>query len=153
MEFQTIDDIIDFAIKSEIEAAEFYEKAAENETIRGVAKNLLTYAAEERRHEQMLKNLKENRQKIASYQFEKVRDIKRSDFLVDLEFRQGMSYVNVMRVAMKREERAFKLYERLAQATDNPEYAKLFKILSQEEAKHKSYFETLYDEHMATQGD
>lgn len=40
MEFQSIEDIIEFAIQSEIEAAEFYERAAEDETIRGVAKNL-----------------------------------------------------------------------------------------------------------------
>lgn len=153
MEFKSIEDIIEFAITSEIEAAEFYEKAAENETIRGVAKNLQEYAAEERKHEQMLKNLKENKTKIASYQFDKVQDIKRSDYLVELEYRPGMSYVNVMRLAMKREEKAFKLYEKLAQATDNADYAKMFTILAQEEAKHKNYFETLYDDYMATQGD
>lgn len=153
MEFQTIEDIIEFAIASEIEAAEFYEQASENETIRGVAKNLKEYAAEERRHEQMLKNFRDNKTKIAEYQFEKVQDIKRSDYLVELEYRPGMSYVNIMRLAMKREEKAFKLYERLSRATDNPDYAKVFKILAQEEAKHKSYFETLYDDYMAAQGD
>ncbi len=153
MEFQSIEDIIDFAIQSEVEAAEFYEAASENETIRGVAKNLQEYAEEERKHEQMLKNFKGNTEKMAAYKFEKIQDIKRSDYLVDLEYRKGMTYVNVMRVAMKREEKAFKLYEKMAQATDNEEYAKLFKILAQEEAKHKNYFESLYDDYMATQGD
>lgn len=153
MEFQSIEDIIDFAIQSEIEAARFYETAAEQETNRGVEKNLREFSEEERRHEQMLKNFKENKTKLAEYQFEKVQDIKRSDYLVDLEYRPGMSYVNVMRVAMKREEKAFKLYDRLAAATDKEEYAKLFKILAQEEAKHKNFFETAYDDYMASQGD
>ena len=150
MEFQSIQDIIEFAIQSEVEAAVFYESAAENETARGIAKNLMEYAAEERKHEQMLKNFKSNEAKIAEYKFEKVQDIKRSDYLVDMEYRAGMSYVNIMRIAMKREEKAFKLYEKMAQATDNADYAK---ILAQEEAKHKNYFETVYDDYMATQGD
>lgn len=101
----------------------------------------------------MSKNFKENKAKIAEYKFEKVQDIKRSDYLVEMEYRPGMSYVNVMRIAMKREEKAFKLYENLSRATDNAEYAKVFKVLAQEEAKHKNYFETLYDDYMATQGD
>ncbi len=153
MEFQSIEDIVDFAVQSEIEAAEFYENAAENETTRGIAKNLLEYAAEERKHEQMLKNFKNNAEKIAAYKFEKIQDIKRSDYLVDMTYKQGMSYVNIMRIAMKREEKAFKLYGKMAQATDNADYAKLFNILAQEEAKHKNFFETVYDDYMAKQGD
>lgn len=153
MEFATINDIIDFAIKSEIEAAEFYENAAENEGTKGIVNMLKEYAEEERKHERMLKHLKDNKAKIESYTFEKVQDLKRSDYLVDMEYRTGMSYVDIVRVAMKREEKAFKLYTELAQATDNSELKNIFSIMAQEESKHKNYFETMYDDYMAQQGD
>ena len=41
----------------------------------------------------------------------------------------------------------------LQEKTDNPENIKVFQILCQEEAKHKQFFETLYDDYMAEQGD
>jgi rubrerythrin len=37
--------------------------------------------------------------------------------------------------------------------TQDEAYLKLFKILAQEEAKHKRALETLYDDYMADQGD
>ncbi len=153
MEFKTIDDIVVFAIQKEIEAADFYQTAAENEDVKGTAAVLIEYAEEERKHEKMLTNLKNNKSKIAEYKFEKIQDIKRSDYLLDLEFQKGMSYLEIMRLAMKREEKAHNLYEKLAQAAENTEQANIFTILAQEEAKHKNYFETMYDDYMATQGD
>ena len=153
MEFTSTNDIIDFAIKSEIEAAEFYENAAENEGTKGIVNMLKEYAQEERKHERMLKHLKDNQAKIESYLFEKVQNLKRSDYLVDMEYRPGMSYVDIVRVAMKREEKAYKLYTEMAQAAEKPELSNIFSIMAQEEAKHKNYFETMYDDYMAQQGD
>ena len=54
---------------------------------------------------------------------------------------------------MKREEKSLKLYNELAEKTDNEDLIKMFKVLSQEEAKHKLTLETLYDDYMAEQGD
>lgn len=153
MEFTTINDIIDFAIKSEIEAAEFYENAAENEGTKGIVTILKEYAEEERKHERMLKHLKDNKSKIETYPMEKVQDLRRSDYLVDMKYRPGMSYVEIVRVAMKREEKAYKLYAEMAQAAEKPELTNIFSIMAQEEAKHKNYFETMYDDYMALQGD
>ncbi|MBT4288268.1 MAG: ferritin family protein [Deltaproteobacteria bacterium] len=153
MEFTSTNDIIDFAIKSEIEAAEFYENAAENEGTKGIVNMLKEYAQEERKHERMLKHLKDNQAKIESYLFEKVQNLKRSDYLVDMEYRPGMSYVDIVRVAMKREEKAYKLYTEMAQAAEKSEQKNVFSIMAQEEAKHKNYFETMYDDYMAQQGD
>ena len=114
MEFNSIDDIIQYAIDKEIEAANFYEEAAKNIKLEGAQKVLQEYAAEERKHEQTLKDLKANKAKISEYRFEKIQDIKRSDFLVEMEYRPDMDYVDLMRLAMKREEKANKLDNRLA---------------------------------------
>ena len=79
--------------------------------------------------------------------------MKRSDYLVDMEYKKGMHYEDMLRLAMKKEEKALKLYNELAKKTEKEDLITLFKMLSQEEAKHKLTLETLYDDYMSTQGD
>jgi rubrerythrin len=78
--------------------------------------------------------------------------MKRSDYLVEIEYQKGMHYEDMLRLAMKKEEKALKLYNELAKKTKMEDIVTLFKMLSQEEAKHKLALETLYDDFMATQG-
>jgi rubrerythrin len=54
---------------------------------------------------------------------------------------------------MKREEKALQLYNELVVKADDEGTKKIFKMLCQEEAKHKNILETIYDDHMALQGD
>ena len=56
-------------------------------------------------------------------------------------------------LAIKREEKALKLYNDLQDRADTSEGKKVFKILCQEEAKHKLALETMYDDFMAELGD
>ncbi len=153
MEFQSIDDIIQFAIEKEKEAADFYRTAAQKESGWGIKDVLIGFAKEEEKHEKMLKDLKNNKDKITNYVFKRIQDIKRSDYLVDLDYKPGMTYFEFLRLAMKREEKAHLLYDKLAQSSDDSEHADFFNILSREELKHKSALETTYDDHMAAQGD
>ena len=73
--------------------------------------------------------------------------------MVDIEYEKGMHYIDILRLAMKREEKALQLYNFLMSKTDDDDFIKLFKLLAQEEAKHKQTLETLYDDFMAEQGD
>ena len=70
-----------------------------------------------------------------------------------LEYEKGMQYADILRFAMKREEKALKLYNEMQTKTQDKDYIRLFKILAQEEAKHKQFLEVLYDDYMAEQGD
>jgi rubrerythrin len=54
---------------------------------------------------------------------------------------------------MKREEKALRLYNDFLEKADTDESKKLFKVLCQEEAKHKLALETIYDDYMAKMGD
>jgi len=101
----------------------------------------------------MLQDLESNKEKIAEYQFKWIPDMKRSDYMVDITYEKGMHYTEILRLAMKREEKSLQLYNELATKTDKSEFVNLFKILSQEEAKHKNILETIYDDFMAEQGD
>jgi rubrerythrin len=90
---------------------------------------------------------------MEEYGLKWITDIKRSDYVVDLEYQADMGYKEILMLAMKREEKALKLYNEFLDQADTEDSKKLFKILCQEEAKHKLALETLYDDYMAKMGD
>lgn len=155
MPFESLEEIFDFAIKTEQEAVKFYEDAAEEESMSGAKQMLKEMADEERKHERMLKEMKNKGVVggVTNYKFKWIPDIKRSDFMVDVKYEKGMAYNEILLVAMKNEEKALKLYNDLLKQAEGEEAKKLFKIMCQEEAKHKLKFETLYDDYMAKMGD
>jgi rubrerythrin len=153
MSFESFEEIIGFAIEKEKEAAAFYTDAAKQTSFAGVKESLEEMAQEERKHQSMLENMESNKEALEKYKFKWIPDMKRSDYMVDLKYQDGMSYTDILRLAMKREEQALQMYNELQKKTDNPEHIKLLKVLCQEEAKHKLFLETLYDDFMAEQGD
>jgi rubrerythrin len=153
MDFETIEDLINFAIEKEKEAVSFYEDASRQEIYAGAKEAFEEFAREERKHQSMLEGFLKGEFKISDYTFKWIPDMKRSDYLVDIEYQKGMHYEDMLRLAMKKEEKALKLYNELAKKTEREDLITLFKVLSQEEAKHKLALETLYDDYMATQGD
>jgi rubrerythrin len=155
MDFKNLEALIAFAIEKEKEAAEFYEENSEAEMMSGKKQMLKEFAAEERKHQKMLENflatgIAEN---IDGYRFEWITDIKRSDYVEAMEYKPGMAYNELLMLAMKREEAALKLYNELLDRADSDGAKKLFKMLCQEEAKHKLALETMYDDFMAKMGD
>jgi len=153
MSFESIGEIIGYAIEKEKEAAEFYEDCSKQESFSGSKATLLDMAKEERKHQAMLENLGKEHGVPDDYKFKWIPDMKRSDYIVEMKYEPGMHYTDILRLAMKREEKALKLYNELLSKSDNPEHQKVFKVLCQEEAKHKQFLETLYDDYMACQGD
>jgi rubrerythrin len=153
MNFNSIEEIISYAIEKEKEAAEFYEDVSRQEPFSGARETLEGFAKEERKHQTILENFNDNKEKIAKYKYKWIPDMKRSDYMVDIEYEKGMHYIDILRLAMKREEKALQLYNFLMSKTDDDDFIKLFKLLAQEEAKHKQTLETLYDDFMAEQGD
>jgi rubrerythrin len=153
MNFKSLVEILKYAIEKEKEAAEFYLEISRQEPFAGARETFEQFAAEERKHQVLLEKFEENREKIAEYELKWIPDMKRSDYMVDMEYEKGMHYTDILRLAMKREEKALKLYNELQTKTQDEAYLKLFKILAQEEAKHKRVLETMYDDYMAEQGD
>jgi rubrerythrin len=153
MSFESFEEIINFAIDKEKEAVAFYEDAAGQEPYSGARETFQDFAKEERKHQALLEGLLKGETTVADYEFEWIPDIKRSDYMVDLEYEKGMPYTDILRLAMKREEKSLQLYNQLSRKTDKADQIEIFKMLSQEEAKHKLALESLYDDYMATQGD
>jgi rubrerythrin len=153
MYFESIEEILGFAIEKEKEAAAFYDDVAQQEVFSGTKKTFQEFAAEERKHQALLEDFEGNKLKIKTYKLKWVPDMKRSDYMVEMKYEKGMDYADIVRLAMKREEKALALYNELQKQTDEKDYIRLFKILAQEEAKHKQFLETMYDDFMAEQGD
>ena len=153
MGFESFEAIIKYAIEKEKEAAVFYDEASRQETYAGAKERFEDFAKEEQKHRAMLEDFLKGERNVSDYAFEWIPDLKRSDYVVDLKYEKGMPYTDILRLAMKREEKALKLYNDLATKTDIEDLVKVFKMLSQEEAKHKLALETIYDDHMAQLGD
>ncbi len=151
MRFDSFEEIMEYALGKEIEAARFYEELSSLEAFSGAKKTLEEFAREERKHQAMLENF--SRENIEHYKIEKIPDLKRSDYLVDIEYEPGMSYADILRIAMKREEKSLKFYTDFSERASVKEHKKLFQILAQEEAKHKLKLETMLDDYLAEMGD
>jgi rubrerythrin len=151
MQFESFEEIMSYAIDKEKEAAAFYEEASRQEKFSGAKETFQSFAKEERKHQDMLENFSE--ENIEYYKIEKIPDLKRSDYLVDMEYEPGMGYSDILRLAMKREEKAVKFYTDYSEKAGKKEHEKLFQILAQEESKHKLKLETLLDDYLAEMGD
>jgi len=153
MSFESFEEIIQFAIEREKEAVTFYEEASSLEPYAWAKESFKGFADEERKHQALLEGFLKGEKAVSDYKFEWITDIKRSNYMVDMTYEKGMPYTDVLRLAMKREEKALVLYNDLQKKVDNEELVNAFKMLAQEEAKHKLALETLYDDYMAKQGD
>ena len=153
MSFKTFQDIIEYAVEKEKEAVEFYGEFSKKAPSVNERTILEGFAKEEAKHQAMFENFGKDKEKIAGYDFKWIPDIKRSNYIVDIEYKEGMDYLDLLRLAMKREEKALQMYNELLEKTDQEELKNLFKMLCQEEAGHKLKLETIYDDYMAKQGD
>jgi len=155
MNFENLESVIDFAIEKEKEAADFYEEVSLQESFSGAKEMLKEFAAQERKHQSILEDLKAGAvdESVSKYKLKWIPDIKRSDYAVDMEYKKGMGYNDLLMLAMKQEEKALKLYNQMLDQAENEDTKKVFQILCQEEAKHKLSLETMYDDYMAKMGD
>jgi len=153
MSFDTFEEIIRYAMEKEEEAVAFYEEASSLEPYAWAKETFEDFAKEEQKHKTLLEGFLKGEKVVTDYKFEWVTDIKRSDYLVDMTYEKGMSYPDVLRLAMKREEKALAFYNELQKRPGGEELMLVFTMLAQEEAKHKLALEKLYDDFMAEQGD
>jgi len=145
-EFNSINEILDFAIQNEQNAVDFYNELAEIARSEDMKSIFSQFAREEMGHKAKLLKIKE--EGIMTIITEKVLDLKISDFVVRTEAKENMSYEEALVLAMKREKAAFRLYSKLSEKMDNAELRSIFESLALEESRHKLRFEVEYDEYV-----
>ncbi|MEI7490445.1 MAG: ferritin family protein [Bacteroidota bacterium] len=143
-EFKNITEILDFAIGEEQAAVDFYlllsaqSKSSETKTI------FNEFAEEEMRHKANLTKIKEKG--MLRLSDEKVRDLKITEYLIDVKPSPGMTYQDALILAMKKEKAAFRMYTVLAAQAEDPAVKELLQSLALEESRHKLRFEIEYDD-------
>lgn len=142
--FESINEILDFAIQQEQEAVDFYLQLAEQMKNPLMKETFQEFAQEEVSHKAKLQKIKEE----GNFELpaENVLDMKISDYVVNANPSPNMEYRDALVLAMKKEKAAFKLYTSLAQRAPSEAIKNLFLGLAQEESKHKLRFELEYDE-------
>lgn len=146
--FESINDVIEFAISQEQIAVDFYLNLASGRSQTAMKTIFEEFAAEEMNHKKKLQKVLE--EGLTSFSTEKVNSLNISDYIAfpEINSPNDLDYETTLRIAMNREKAAFKLYLRLSEIADGPEYRDLFLFLAQEESKHKLRFEIEYDEYV-----
>ena len=144
MGFANIDEILDYAISKEEEAAALYTDLAELADRPGMREAFLEFANEEDGHKRHLESIRAG--DLPALTIQQVQNLGIAGHLVQREPSAAMTYAEGLMIAIKAEQAAQELYMGLAEATDDPNLAAVFSALAGEEAKHKLRFELEYDE-------
>ncbi|HDS02019.1 MAG TPA: rubrerythrin [candidate division Zixibacteria bacterium] len=149
MNFNSVDEILDFAIGEEEKAADFYTELAGKVSKPNIKEMFEQFAREEKGHKAKLLAAKQG--KMLQKSEKKILDLKIGDHLESVELTPNIDFQDALILAMKAEKNAFKLYNSLAEQADDPAIRDMLLALAQEEAKHKLRFETEYDELVLTE--
>ncbi len=144
-----VNDILDFAIDREQEAADFYYELAERMDRPWMRDVFAGFAREELGHKAKLERVKAGGRLKASAA--KVANLKIAEYTVEVDEEEEFDFGVALVIAMKREKAAFRLYEDLSRSAADPELAETFLALAQEEARHKLRFELEYDDYVFQQ--
>ncbi|MFH2202699.1 MAG: ferritin family protein [Elusimicrobiota bacterium] len=142
--WNSVDEVLDFAIKGEEEAMELYTALAGKVEKPWMKQIFASFAKEEEGHKAKLLRVKDG-QALKPVE-KKVLDLKIGDYLVEIKPAPDITYQDALILAMKREKAAYMLYTNLGNAVEDQGLKDTFKALAVEEANHKLRFETEYDE-------
>jgi rubrerythrin len=147
-----ISEILGFAIKKEIEAAQMYKDLAKRIENEDLSRVILSFALEEQEHKKKLMRVRDGEDSLSTVSY--LDDGTRFDDS-DVKPSQDMSVEQAFLLAIKEEKAAFKMYTRLAAVIEDANARAMLSKLAQEEANHKLRFEIEYEDYVAwkSQGD
>lgn len=149
MQTEKLNEIIDFAIQREEEAVVFYQELQSITKFSDKKALLKDLENMERGHIVSLKQLR--KKEIEVIEIPEVENLHISDYIVPSRLTSEMSYQDILVTAIKKEEKAYELYNKLAQQADEETIKKIFSKLASEEAQHKHMFEKIYDDEILDQ--
>ena len=142
MKLNSLDEVLRFAIRKEADAAAFYRMAADRSNP-GVKKTFEELAREEDGHKKKLEGF--DLKKIDQMELKEMRGLGLSEVMEDVPFSPDMNYADLLRMAIKNEEKSQKLYTSTAKMVKETRLEKLLLALAQEESTHKEKLEKIYD--------
>jgi len=143
MKLDSLDEILRFAIRKEADSAAFYKMAADRSTP-GVKKTFEELAKMEEGHKKKLEAF--DLKKIGQMKLKETKGLGMSEMMEDAPYSSDMSYADLLRMAIKNEEKSQRLYLNTEKMVTEPSLKKLLLVLAQEESTHKERLEKIYDE-------
>ncbi len=134
--------MVAFAIEQEANAKIFYRDIAARSTRKTIREMFLKLADEEERHEKMLTEVLKDRQEELN--FAESEDYGVSATVEPPTVSDEMSLADVFAIAMKNEEKAMIMYQKLAKDAPTPETRRFFEELAKMEQGHKLAMEQSY---------
>ena len=151
MSKEKFNEIIDFAIQREKDAVNFYKELQTNSSFAPNKEYYAKLELMEQGHVHALEDIRKEVFNKGDLSIPNIENLHISDYLVEPKAGSKMTYQEILVLAMKREQKAFELYTKLADEADDGEIKKLFLKLAGEEAKHKHHFEVIYDKEVLTE--
>ncbi|HPY96431.1 MAG TPA: ferritin family protein [Candidatus Cloacimonadota bacterium] len=141
MKVNDYNEVIDFAIDKEQEAIDFYTAIKEREKMPNIIKVLGDIIDMERGHINKLEFFKKNIPNIKN--IDETKPINLIDYYEEKINYDNLDYIDLLRIAIKREDQSRRLYQELAHNNDE-DTRDLFLLLANEEEMHKQLFEEIY---------
>jgi rubrerythrin len=140
--FGSVEEILDFAIGREIEAHQLFVKLAamvESPELCSIFEKL---AEEELEHRAKLQAIKAGKITLEPSEID---SLGLADSVEEIKPHAKMDYRELLALGIKKEDKSYKLYTKLASKAQSPELKNVFLRLAEEEAGHKMRFEIEYD--------
>ena len=141
--FETIEDIIFFAIESEIQSVEFYNRLSEAAVEDETRSLFLKLMEEEKGHIVRLQYLLDHQLENG---FPALKNFfSDEDFLSHVIPSPDVTMEEGLIIAIQKEKAAIRLYKELARETKKTDLSKFFLLIASEEEKHSMKFENEYN--------
>ncbi len=147
MEFQSIQDMLNFAISKERASERFYLQMAEQMNDSVTKRIFKTIAEMEKKHAEAieLEILKQGYTVSSDGDSQPDSEYEWTEQLEVDEQAQNMIYIDALQVAIQKERAAFQLYTQLIGMTKDVQFRKMLMELAEEEMRHVIQFEREYD--------
>jgi len=146
IKFGSIQEIFAFAISKEEASYLFYTDMARMVGNKAVSRFFEDFAAEELRHREQLQLEIMKTGKVVNTGEDWLNRTRAEDAL-EGDFPEGFDCADALRLAIEKENAAFKLYIDLLKLTEDEEASAMFTALAEEEIRHKIKFESAYEEY------
>jgi len=142
MKVTSVEEVLKFAIRKEADAAAFYRMAADRSNP-GVQKTFEELAKEEEGHKKKLEKF--DPVKIEQMKVKETKGLGLAELMEDVPYSSDMNYADLLRMAIKNEEKSQQLYLSTSKMIKEPTLKKLLLVLAGEESTHKERLEKIYD--------
>ena len=146
MQREDFEEILNFAISREQEAIKFYQDLQNQAQFQDQQEMLKELEAMEQNHIKIIEKIRQTG--VKEEDIHKTPNLKISEYITSDPDNLDLSYMNILIKGMKREETSFLLYSEMSVKFPDPEISRLFRRLAADEAQHKKFFESLYDDWM-----